>query len=43
LFFFIWVPACVLGPIFMLVGVTRLFRQKRYRQQPPATTNSKDI
>jgi hypothetical protein len=43
LFFFIWVPACVLGPIFMLVGVTRLFRQKRYCQQPPATTNSKDI
>jgi hypothetical protein len=32
LFFFIWVPACVLGPIFVLVGVSRLFLQKRYRQ-----------
>ena len=32
LFFFIWVPACVLGSIFVLVGVSRLFLQKRHRQ-----------
>jgi hypothetical protein len=32
LFFFIWVPACVLGSIFVLVGVSRLFLKKRQRQ-----------
>jgi hypothetical protein len=32
LFFFIWIPACVLGPIFMLVGASRLLLRKRQRQ-----------
>jgi hypothetical protein len=31
-FFFIWVPACALGPLFVMVGVSRHFLQRRHRQ-----------
>jgi hypothetical protein len=28
-FFFLWVPACVLGPVFLLVGAVRLLLRRR--------------
>jgi hypothetical protein len=28
-FFFVWIPACVLGALFVLVGVIRIFLQRR--------------
>jgi hypothetical protein len=32
LLFFLWLPSCAMGPLFVLVGVSRFFLQKRKGQ-----------